>query len=81
MAIVPRFQCDLCGYVWTPTSWEDNANGGELGFSRDGINNKAKIEHLCRECRGAFYDAFREVQAKRLNCRLDLIPVREAKND
>lgn len=64
---VYEYTCDLCGNVWQPDYWADNANGGICNIAEDGLNgtDRFKWEHLCRECRLQIQEAVAGVVVRR----------------
>lgn len=68
---VYEYTCDLCGYVWRPDYWANNANGGKCDIVEDGTNGKEFYiwEHLCRDCRKAIEDTVRAAVKTREGCR------------
>ncbi len=64
---VYEYTCDLCGRVWRPDYWADNAAGGSCNIVEDGTNggDLVNFEHLCRSCRKEIQDAVQAVMVKR----------------
>jgi hypothetical protein len=64
---VYEYTCDLCGFVWQPSYWADNAAGGSCTIVEDGINGAQFLtwKNLCRSCRKEIQDAVRHVRDSR----------------